>query len=314
MTAALIERGIETVVVDSLEKGHRQAVWQGARFYEGNISDGAFMDKVFNENNITAVVHFAAYSIVPESMKNPALYYSNNANGTLNLLQSMLKHNVKKIVFSSTAAVYGLPETIPITEDALELPINPYGESKLTVERMLKWFDVAHGLKYVALRYFNVAGAHESGNIGEDHTPETHLIPIVLQTALGKRESIDIFGDDYPTPDGTCIRDYIHAMDLADAHILALEKLQNGGESAIYNLGSGNGFSNKQIVETAKKITGVDFAINIRERRPGDPPILIASSEKIKRELGWSPTRTDIENIIKTAWVWHSSHPDGFSE
>ena len=310
--AALIERGIKTVVVDNLEKGHRKAIWPGAVFYEGDLRDKTFLDKVFAENNITAVVHFAAHSVVPESVANPAKYYDNNVYGTMQLLECMLKHDVKSIVFSSTASTYGQPDTVPITEEAIERPINPYGESKLSVERILKWYDQAYGLKYVALRYFNVAGAHQSGKIGEDHDPETHLIPMILQTALGKRESFNLYGTDYPTPDGTCIRDYVHATDLANAHILALEKLENDRTSALYNLGSGSGFSNKEILETAKKITGIDIPVRFAPRRPGDPPILIASSEKIMRELGWKPTRTHIENIIKTAWVWHSGHPDGY--
>ena len=310
--AALVERGIETIVIDNLEKGHREAIWPGAKLYEGDLRDTIFIDKLFAENTITAVVHFAAYSLVPESVKNPSKYYDNNVAGTLRLLDTMVKYNVKSIVFSSTAATYGEPDTIPVTEDAGERPVNPYGESKLSVERMLKWFDGAYGLKHVILRYFNVAGAHESAKIGEDHDPETHLIPMILQTALGKRESFSLYGDDYPTPDGTCIRDYIHATDLADAHILALDKLAKEPISALYNLGSGSGFSNKEILEAAKQITGIDIPVQFTTRRPGDPPVLVASSDKIKRELGWNPTRTHINNVIQSAWAWHSSHPDGF--
>jgi len=310
--AALVERGVEAVVVDNLEKGHREAVWPGAKLYECDLRDAAALDAVFAENKITAVIHFAAYSLVAESVKNPAKYYDNNVAGTLQLLKTMNNHNVKSIVFSSTASTYGEPDTIPVTEEAQERPINPYGESKLAVERMLKWFDGAYGLKHVILRYFNVAGAHESAKIGEDHDPETHLIPMILQTALGKRSSFDLYGDDYPTPDGTCIRDYIHIMDLADAHILALGKLEKEPASALYNLGSGSGFSNKEILEAAKKITGIDIPVRFAPRRAGDPPVLVASSDKIKRELGWSPNRTHIDNIIRTAWAWHSAHPDGF--
>ncbi|MCL2372246.1 MAG: UDP-glucose 4-epimerase GalE [Defluviitaleaceae bacterium] len=312
MVAALAEKGVNTVVLDNLEKGHREAVWPGAKLYVGDMRDAGLMAQMFSQEKISTVVHFAAYSLVAESMANPHKYYDNNVSGTLALLKSMQEHNVGKIVFSSTAAVYGMPDETPIMETAPERPINPYGESKLAVERMLKWFDQAHGIKYMALRYFNVAGAHESGKIGEDHNPETHLIPLVLQTAAGKREALDIYGSDYPTADGTCIRDYIHAMDLADAHILAMQALENGGNSAVYNLGSGSGFSNLQIVEAAKKITGVDFKVNIKARRPGDPPTLIASSEKIKQELGWRPTRTNIETIISTAWRWHKNNPNGF--
>ena len=310
--AALVERGANTIVIDNLEKGHKAAIWPGAKFYEGDLRDVSLISKIFAQNPITAVVHFAAYSLVAESVENPAKYYDNNVAGTLQLLKIMNSHNVKSIVFSSTASTYGEPESIPVTETAPERPVNPYGESKLAVERMLKWFDGAYGIKHVILRYFNVAGAHESAKIGEDHNPETHLIPMILQTALGKRESFDLYGDDYPTPDGTCIRDYIHAMDLADAHILALEKLESEPTSAIYNLGSGSGFSNREILETAKKITGIDIPVRFVARRAGDPPVLVASSDKIKQQLGWNPTRTHIDNIISTAWAWHSANPDGY--
>ena len=306
MVAALVESGAEAIVLDNLIKGHKKAVWPGAKFYEGTMQDATLLDKIFTENNVTCVVHFAAHTSVPESMSVPAMYYDNNTFGTFVLLESMRKHGVKNIVFSSTAAVYGMPDIIPVTEEALPQPINPYGESKLATERMLKWYGQAYGIKYVAFRYFNVAGAHESGLIGENHDPETHLIPIVIKTAQGEFEELDIFGDDYPTPDGTCIRDYVHVMDLADAHMLAVKRLENGGESAVYNLGSGSGFSNKEIVDAVKKVTGVDFTVNIKERRPGDPPVLVASSEKARRELGWNPTRTDMENIIRTAWNWHT--------
>jgi len=313
MVATLVESGVETVVLDNLVKGHKKAVWPGAKFYEGNMQDSILLDKIFTENCVTAVVHFAAYIEVAESMKDPAIYYNNNVASTLVLLQAMLKYNVKNIIFSSTAATYGMPDVVPVTEESPVLPINPYGESKLAVEKMLKWFDQAYDMKYVTFRYFNVAGAHESGKIGEDHNPETHLIPIVLQAARGKRDALDIYGSDYPTPDGTCIRDYVHVMDLVDAHILGLKRLEAGKDSATYNLSSGNGFSNKEIVEAAKKITGIDFPVNIRERRPGDPPTLVASSAKAKAELGWNPLRTNIENIISTAWAWHTRNPEGYS-
>lgn len=315
MVAELIEKqNAEVVVVDSLIKGHRAAVWPSAKFYEGNISDRDVMHKVFTENDITAVVHFAAFSLVAESVQHPSMYYANNVLGTYALLQTMHEFGVKHIVFSSTAAVYGVPETVPITEDTPVNPINPYGETKLAVERMLQWYSQAYEMDYVALRYFNVAGAHESASIGEAHNPETHLLPIVLQTAQGKRDALDVYGSDYPTADGTCIRDYIHVMDLVNAHILALNYLQNGGSSTVYNLGSGEGFSNMEIVKEAKKITNVDFTVNIKDRRPGDPPTLIASSEKIKRELGWNPTRTNMESIISSAWAWHTTSPDGYAK
>jgi len=305
MVAALVESGAEAIVLDNLIKGHKNAIWPGAKFYEGNIHDTALLDKIFTENTVTCVVHFAAHTSVPESMADPAMYYENNTIGTFSLLQTMRKHGVKNIVFSSTASVYGMPDVIPVTEEATPQPINPYGESKLATERMLKWYSQAYGIKYVAFRYFNVAGAHESGLIGEKHDPETHLIPIVIKTAQGEFKELNIFGDDYPTPDGTCIRDYVHVMDLVDAHMLAVKQLESGGESAVYNLGSGSGFSNKEIVDAVKKVTGVDFVVNVKERRPGDPPTLVASSEKARRELGWNPARTDMENIIRTAWEWH---------
>ncbi|MDR1558538.1 MAG: UDP-glucose 4-epimerase GalE [Clostridiales bacterium] len=310
--AELVERGYEIVVVDNLEKGHRDAVWPGARFYQGDLRDEEFMTSVFEKHRINSVVHFAAYSLVSESVESPVKYYENNVCGALTLLKAMMKANVYHIVFSSTAAAYGEPQSVPILESAPTLPINPYGETKLAVEKMFKWFDKAYGLKYAVLRYFNVAGAHPSGRIGEDHRPETHLIPTVLQTALGKIPKLKLFGDDYPTTDGTCVRDYIHATDLADAHILALEKLLKHNASMTYNLGNGKGFSNKEIVETAKAVTGKSIPVEIAPRRPGDPPELVASSEKIIRELGWRPRYNTLEQIIGTAWEWHSKHPDGY--
>ena len=311
--AELAQRGYETIVVDNLEKGHRDAIWPGAYFYEGDLRDEEFLCGVFAKHRINSVIHFAAYSLVLESVESPVKYYENNVYGALTLLKSMMKANVYHIVFSSTAAVYGKPQNIPILESDPVFPINPYGETKLAVEKMFKWFDNAYGLKYAVLRYFNVAGAHSSGKIGEDHRPETHLIPTVIQAALGKTPKLRIYGDDYPTPDGTCIRDYIHASDLADAHILALEKLIEKGRSMTFNLGNGKGFSNKEIVETAKMITGRPIPIEITARRPGDPPILIASSDKISRELGWQPRYNTLEQIIGTAWEWHSKHTDGYA-
>ncbi|MCL2420685.1 MAG: UDP-glucose 4-epimerase GalE [Defluviitaleaceae bacterium] len=314
MTAALVQKGYDTIVVDNLDMGHKAAVWPGATFYEANISDTEAMDRIFAAHDIDAVVNFAAHMQVGESVENPAKYYDNNITGTLLLLDQMLKHGVKKIVFSSSASVYGIPDKTPITEDMPNAPISPYAETKLAAEKIFKWYDNAYGLKFVALRYFNVAGAHESGQIGEDHSPETHLIPVCLQAAQGKTPTFKMFGDDYPTPDGTCIRDYVHVMDLADAHILALEKLNRDNTSAIYNLGSQNGFSNKEIVAMVKEVTGADFPVEIHPRRAGDPPALIASSDKIRSELGWNPTRTTIENIIKTAWAWHAGHPNGYGD
>lgn len=310
----LIERGHSVVVVDSLIKGHKAAVHNDAKFYLGDIRDEDFMDKVFKENNIDAVIDFAAFSLVGESVNEPFKYYENNVYGTLKLLEAMERAGVKKIVFSSTAATYGEPENDIIVESDKTNPTNPYGETKLAVEKMLKWADNAYGIKFVALRYFNAAGAHISGKIGEDHSPETHLIPIILQTALGQREKMFIFGDDYDTPDGTCVRDYIHVTDLADAHIKALEKLFKTNESGIYNLGNGKGFSVKEVIEKAKKVTGKDFKVEIEARRSGDPSTLIASSEKAIKELGWKPKFNTLDKIIETAWNWHKDHKNGYED
>lgn len=310
----LIERGHSVVVVDSLIKGHKAAVHNEAKFYLGDIRDEEFMDRVFKENNIDAVIDFAAFSLVGESVNEPFKYYENNVYGTLKLLETMERAGVKKIVFSSTAATYGEPENDIIVESDKTNPTNPYGETKLTVEKMLKWADNAYGIKFVALRYFNAAGAHISGKIGEDHSPETHLIPIILQTALGQREKMFIFGDDYDTPDGTCVRDYIHVTDLADAHIKALEKLFKTNESGIYNLGNGKGFSVKEVIEKAKKVTGKDFKVEIEARRNGDPSTLIASSEKAIKELGWKPKFNTLDKIIETAWNWHKDHKNGYED
>lgn len=310
----LIERGHSVVVVDSLIKGHKAAIHNEAKFYLGDIRDEEFMDGVFRENQIDAVIDFAAFSLVGESVNEPFKYYENNVYGTLKLLEAMERADVKKIVFSSTAATYGEPENDIIVESDNTNPTNPYGETKLTVEKMLKWADNAYGIKFVALRYFNAAGAHISGKIGEDHKPETHLIPIILQTALGQREKMFIFGDDYDTPDGTCVRDYIHVTDLADAHIKALEKLFRTNESGIYNLGNGKGFSVKEVIEKAKKITGKDFKVEIEARRSGDPSTLIASSEKAIKELGWQPKFNTLDKIIETAWNWHKDHKNGYED
>ncbi|ABK61864.1 UDP-glucose 4-epimerase GalE [Clostridium novyi] len=302
--AELLQNGQDIVVLDNLEKGHREAVL-GGKFYEGDLRDSKILDRVFTENNIDSVIDFAAYSLVGESVEEPLKYFENNIGSVINLLDVMKRHGVKNIVFSSTAATYGEPENTPILESDKTFPTNPYGESKLAVEKILKWCDKAYGIKYTALRYFNAAGAHISGEIGENHNPETHLIPIILQVASGKREKIMIFGEDYPTEDGTCIRDYIHVTDLANAHILALERLKKGKESATYNLGNGKGFSVKEVVEVARKVTGCNIKAEIAERRAGDPAILIASSDKAKKELGWNPKYNSLETIIETAWNWH---------
>ncbi|RXZ84069.1 UDP-glucose 4-epimerase GalE [Paenibacillaceae bacterium] len=311
--AALLERGESIVVVDNLQQGHREAVL-GGRFYEGDLRDAEFLDRVFQENEINAVIHFAANSLVGESMFNPGKYYHNNVYGTLCLLEKMQQYDVKRIVFSSTAATYGEPENVPIGEQDKTVPTNAYGETKLAMEQMMKWFDHAHGIKFVSLRYFNAAGAHDSGRIGEDHQPETHLIPIVLQAALGTRPHISVFGDDYPTADGTCIRDYIHVSDLADAHVLAVDKLLGGGDSAIYNLGSGHGFSVKEVIDIARSVTGREIPAVIEDRRSGDPAVLVASSAKAQEELGWRPSRSRLEDMIESAWKWHQANPNGYTK
>ncbi|SUN59747.1 UDP-glucose 4-epimerase [Streptococcus hyointestinalis] len=316
MVDRLIEKGDEeVVVVDNLVTGHRQAVHKKARFYEGDIADKDFMRKVFSENpEIDAIIHFAAFSLVAESVAEPLKYFDNNTAGMISLLEVMREFDVKKIVFSSTAATYGIPEEVPILETTPQNPINPYGESKLMMETIMKWTDQAYGIKFVALRYFNVAGAKPDGSIGEDHGPETHLLPIVLQVAQGKRDKLMIFGDDYQTPDGTNVRDYVHPFDLADAHLLAVDYLRSGKPSTAFNLGSSTGFSNLQIVEAARRVTGAAIPMEIAERRPGDPDTLVASSQKAREVLGWKPVFDDIDKIIETAWAWHSSHPNGYED
>lgn len=310
--AALIEQGKEVVVVDSLITGHKESV-TGGKLYIGDLHDRVFLDKIFTENTIESVIHFAAFSLVGESVTAPFKYYHNNVSGTLSLLEAMNAHEVKKIVFSSTAATYGEPTKMPIEESDPTSPTNPYGETKLAVEKMLKWAEVAYGIKHVILRYFNVAGAHKSSEIGEAHTVETHLIPIVLQVALGQRDKIMVYGDDYPTQDGTCVRDYIHVMDLVDAHILALEKLDKTNESGTYNLGNGAGFSVKEVIEVARKVTGHPIPAEMSPRRAGDPAVLIASSKNAKQVLGWKPTHEKLEEIIDSAWKWHSKYPEGYN-
>lgn len=308
----LIDQGSEVVIIDNLQSGHRDAVHPKAHFYEGDIRSREFMRSVFEKENIEAILHFAANSLVGESMTEPLKYYDNNVFGTQIVLEMMKGFNVKYIIFSSTAAVYGEQKVVPIKEDAATLPTNTYGETKLTMEKMIAWCEKAFDLKYVSLRYFNVAAARSDGQIGEDHNPETHLIPVVLEAALGKRPAITVFGEDYDTPDGTCIRDYIHVEDLINAHLLALRYLQNGGESNVFNLGSSQGFSVKEIIETAKEVTGIDIPVQLGERRSGDPSTLIASSEKARSVLGWNPSRTSIRQIISDAWTWHKHHPNGY--
>ena len=310
----LVKAGNEVVIADNLVTGYRKAIPEGAKFYEGDLRDFDFLNKLFQQEKIDAVIHFAAYSLVGESVTNPLKYYDNNLYGTKVLLEAMVKNNVGKIVFSSTAATYGEPENIPILESDRTCPTNPYGETKLAMEKMFKWTAEAHGLRYVSLRYFNACGADESGTIGEAHNPESHLIPLILQVPNGKRETISIYGTDYDTPDGTCIRDYIHVTDLAQAHILAVQYLNNGGESDIFNLGNGVGYSVREIIETARKVTGHPIPATETSRRAGDPARLVASSEKAKSVLGWKPVHDSLEEIIASAWNWHKNHPNGYDE
>lgn len=311
--AELLEKNEEVIVVDNLEKGHKSAVL-GGKLIVGDLRDKEFIKNVFLKNDIEAVIHFAAYIEVGESVSDPLKYYNNNVAVTLNLLTAMKEADVKKVVFSSTAATYGEPENIPILETDRTFPTNPYGETKLSVEKALKWSDGAYGIKHVILRYFNASGAHISGKIGEDHSPESHLIPLVIQAAMGKRDSIKLFGNDYNTPDGTCVRDYVHVSDLAAAHYLALQKLRNEDKSDIYNLGNGKGFSVKEVVDVVRKVTGKSITAVDAPRRPGDPATLVASSEKIKKELNWQPKMNDLETIVSTAWEWHSKHPNGYDD
>lgn len=308
--ALLRERGHGVVVLDTLEYGHRAAVGD-TPLVQGDIADEALLERVFNEHAIEAVIHFAAYKAPGESMQQPERYFQNNVCGTLALLSAMHKAGVKHIVFSSTCAVYGTPATLPVSELNALHPESPYGESKLMVEQMLRWFDECHGLRSVSLRYFNAAGAMPDASIGEDWTLTLNLIPLVMKAALGKAPQINVFGTDYPTPDGTAIRDYIHVLDLADAHIKALEFLQANARSEIFNLGTGHGSSVQEIVTTARRISGVDISVNYTGRRPGDPVAIYADNTKARTVLGWEP-QYDLEQIIESAWRWHSSHPDGF--
>ena len=308
----LIDAGHEVVIVDNLVTGFREAVHPKAKFYEGDIRDKAFLDSVFEQEKIDGVIHFAASSQVGESMVKPLKYYSNNLCGTEVLLESMVEHGIDKIVFSSTAATYGEPESIPILETDRTHPTNCYGETKLAMEKMFHWSSKAYNLRYVSLRYFNACGAHPNGKIGEAHDPETHLIPLILQVPNGKRADIKIFGDDYDTKDGTCVRDYIHVNDLAQAHILAMEYLAKGGNSDVFNLGNGVGFTVKEVIDVARSVTNHSIPATIEARRAGDPSVLIASSDKAKTVLGWKPKYDDLETIISTAWNWHKGHPNGY--
>lgn len=300
----LSEKGYETIVYDSLIYGHREAVKWGT-FIQGDLEDEKALERVFSENKISAVFHFAAFAYVGESVTDPEKYYFNNVSNTLKLLRVMKKYNCNKIIFSSTCATYGEPEQIPITEDMPQNPINPYGTSKLMVERIFRDYERAYGLQFVVLRYFNAAGASPEGCIGESHTPETHLIPLVLDAASGKRDDIKVFGTDYGTPDGSCVRDYIHVTDLASAHYLALQYLENGGRSDFFNLGNEKGTSVLEVIEAVRRVTGKEFQVTLTDRRPGDPAKLVGSSRKAREILGWTPIYGDIQTIVEHAWRWH---------
>jgi len=305
----LIERGHVVLALDNLQAGHRQAVHPQALFIQADLADTDALNRVFQEYRVDAVIHMAAEALIPESMTNPRRFFTGNIRYGMNLLDAMLAHRVERIIFSSTAAVYGEPDAVPITEDAPKKPVNSYGESKLIFERILDWYHRAYGLRYVSLRYFNAAGASE--HFGEHHDPETHLIPLVLQVALGRREHVQVYGTDYDTPDGTCIRDYIHVVDLARAHVLALENLDSLG-ARVYNLGNGDGHSVHQVIETARQVTGHPIPALPAPRRPGDPARLVAGCQRIRAELGWQPQYPELRTIIETAWRWHSIHPYGY--
>jgi UDP-glucose-4-epimerase GalE len=307
-----LARGHDVWLYDNLCYGHRAAV-PAERLIVADLAEEQRLDQALVLHRIEAVVHFAAFAYVGESVRDPAKYYRNNFVNTLTLMECMRRNGVRRMVFSSTCATYGVPERVPITEDEKQRPINPYGQGKLAVERALADYAAAYGWGYAALRYFNAAGASPDGTIGEDHDPETHLIPLVLDVALGKRPHIEVFGTDYPTPDGTCIRDYIHVDDLAEAHLLALEALPSG-KGLCLNLGTGRGYSVREVIRTAEEVTGKPVAVKEGPRRPGDPPVLVAASEKVQRELGWRPRYTQLQPILETAWQWHKRHPRGYDD
>jgi len=306
----LLEAGHEVSVLDSLVSGHRQAVSAEAEFVQCDVRDEASLARLFASHSFQAVVYYGGYIQAGESVRQPGRYFANNVGGCISILNAMATYGVTRFVFSSSAAVYGEPDAVPVPEEAPMRPVNPYGESKAMVERMLPWYTGQSGLRYVSLRYFNAAGATELR--GEDHRPETHLIPIVLQVALGQRPTVPLYGTDYPTPDGTCVRDYIHVSDLAAAHLLALAKTES--DNGAYNLGNGRGFSNREVIETARRVTGRPIAANEGDRRRGDPAVLVASQEKARRELGWQPRVTGLEEIIDSAWRWHRAHPRGYAD
>ncbi|MEI6514004.1 MAG: UDP-glucose 4-epimerase GalE [bacterium] len=311
MVKWLQAHGEEAIVMDNLEKGHREAV-MGAKLIEADLRSRDDLDKVFKSNDIECVMHFAAYASVGDSVRNPAHYYENNVVGCYTLLEAMRAHKIDKFIFSSSAATYGEPEMIPIPEDHPKKPTNPYGETKWVMEKMLQWYDVAYGLRSISLRYFNAAGADPEGQIGEDHEPEEHVIPVLLLTALGKRDSMKIFGTDWDTPDGTCIRDYVHVFDLAQAHLSAINALRKGAGTTAYNLGSGQGFSVKEVITAVEKVVGNKIPCESSPRRPGDPARLVASSNKARTELNWIPQYPELETIIQHAWNWRKAHPNGY--
>ena len=306
MVKDLLQANYNVITLDNLSTGHRDLLL-GGKLIEGNLGDTTLLNRIFSDHRIDVVMHFAAYSIVGESVKSPVDYYRNNLAKTIELLDAMVQHNVKRFIFSSSAAVYGEPIEVPIKEEHPLQPTNPYGATKVAIEQMLSDFDSAYGLKYVSLRYFNAAGADASGKIGERHNQETHLIPLILKVAMGERDSIKIFGTDYPTRDGTCIRDYIHVSDLTQAHFLTVEKLMAGGESATYNLGNNRGYSVREVIDIAAKVTEKQIQTIEDGRRSGDPAVLIANSDKIRKELGWQPRFEDLETILRTAWLWHQN-------
>ena len=309
---ALHRSGDGVVVLDNLSAGHRAAVPADVPFYQGDLADLDLLRRIMREHDVQQVMHFAAFTSVPESVEQPERYFQNNTVNALGVLQVMRELGRSGFIFSSTAATYGEPREVPITEDHPNQPTNPYGLSKLFIEHILKSYDQAYGMKFVALRYFNACGG--APDLGEDHTPETHLIPLILQVALGQREAINVYGDDYPTRDGTCVRDYIHVEDLADAHVLALDHLRKGGDSQIINLGNGQGFTVREVIQTVRDVTGHAIPERVAPRRAGDPSALIASSEKARRVLGWHPQKADLRTIVESAWEWHKSHPNGYGD
>lgn len=309
----LLEKGFRVVVLDSLVSGHREAVSSSVPFYHGDICDSQLVTRIVKDHAVDAVIHFAARSQIGESIAKPDLYFYENTAKSNQFLSTLIHNDVKKVVFSSTAAVYGIPKNIPITEQSITQPINPYGLSKLMIEQSMQWLEKAYGLRWMVLRYFNAAGAALDGSIGEDHHPETHLIPIALRTALGKQPALQIYGTDYDTPDGTCIRDYIHVLDLAEAHVLSLQAMAEGHPSSVYNVGVGRGYSVMQVIEAVRQITGCKIQVVESERRSGDPAELVAKVDAIREHFGWKPKHSNLETIIRSAWRWHQSRPDGYA-